>query len=115
MACGAGAVSGAFVLPRKEGGSPDGGYGVAGGLLDEGGLNLKNTDRLRKLGGLKLDGSIRGSVEALDEFLAGFVNQGNASSPLYSSARLLPRASHPCSFAFWRRLELYLLADSQYL
>ena len=41
---------------------------------------------------LRLDGPATDSVEALDEFLAGFVNEGNSSAPLYSSARLPSRA-----------------------
>lgn len=67
-------------------------------FLDEGGLHGKNAGRLALLQRLNLDGSVRGSVEALDELLSGFVNQGSAAAPLYSSVTGLPRARpSPCS------------------
>lgn len=60
-------------------------------FLDEGGLNMMNSDRLAMLEGLKLQGDVMNSVEVLDAFLDGFVNQGNACMPLYSSMKALPR------------------------
>jgi hypothetical protein len=64
-------------------------------FLDEGGLHMKNGDRLALLERLECDGSARGSVEALADFLARFVNQGSAAAPLYSSMSGLPRAPPP--------------------
>lgn len=60
-------------------------------FLDEGGLHMMNSDRLAMLEGLQLQGDVKSSVEVLDAFLDGFVNQGNASMPLYSSVKALPR------------------------
>lgn len=60
-------------------------------FLDEGGLHMMNSDRLAMLEGLQLQGDVKSSVEVLDAFLDGFVNQGSSSMPLYSSVNALPR------------------------
>lgn len=83
-------------------------------FLDEGGLHVKNTDRLALLQRLNLDGSVRSSVEVLDEFLSGFVIQGSAAAPLYSSMNALPRAPPPpcpcppCALELASRTYMYL-------
>jgi hypothetical protein len=72
-------------------------------FLDEGGLHMMNTDRLALLEGLHLQGDVKSSVEVLDAFLDGFVNQGNACMPLYSSVNTLSRTELPALFLYLRR------------
>ena len=88
QACGAGcALDEGDVLPADS------------SFLDEGGLNVMNSDRLAMLEGLQLQGDVMNSVEVLDAFLDGFVNQGNACMPLYSSMKALPRMSSAVDLA----------------
>eukprot|EP00892_Ulva_mutabilis_P009278 jgi/Ulvmu1/6722/UM030_0055.1 len=58
-------------------------------FLDDGGAHMRSTEQLAMLQRLRLDGPVADSVEALDDFLAGFVNEGNAAAPLYSSVHRL--------------------------
>lgn len=89
-----------FDADSRRQSQPAGGYGESPGkeldavssFLDERGAHMRSTEQLAMLQRLRLDGPATDSVEALDEFLAGFVNEGNSSAPLYSSARLPSRA-----------------------
>lgn len=76
-------------LPEQ---SPGAELTAASAFLDDGGAHLRSAEQLGTLQRLRLDGRVADSVEVLDEFLAGFVNEGNTAAPLYSSMQLLSRA-----------------------
>lgn len=75
--------------------SPGAELQAASSFLDDSGAHLRSVEQLGTLQRLRLDGPVANSVEALDEFLAGFVNEGNSAAPLYSSAQLRSRTLLP--------------------
>jgi hypothetical protein len=53
-------------------------------------LHARNTDRLAMLDALQAEGPQSQSLEALDDFLREYVNQGNVHAPLYAHAQRKP-------------------------